>query len=100
MQKAEYILCAAIHYKTENAYAHQPYNIEHGVVICGWRHHNCISIARIMQIPKNIKYVQGFLTSKGRFLDREESALLAIEAEQTTVEDCITNVCLTSEDLY
>jgi len=94
-----HILCAAIHFKTENAYAHQPRNIEHGIVLCGWRHHNCIAIASAMHIPKSTKYVQGFLTSKGMFVDREEGAAMAIAAGQVE-EGAQISKCLTSEDLY
>lgn len=32
------IMCAAIHYDDGKQHTHQPYNIESGLVDCGWRH--------------------------------------------------------------
>jgi len=104
MAKREKILCAAIWYDDGKQHTHTPLNIKTGFVICGWRHHNCIGLAHDFGIKSyaqgNIKeVVQGFLTSKGRFLNRRESCQLAAKARQV-------NICrgkddiLISEDLY
>ena len=94
------IICAAIHIKDGKKRAHQPRNIDTGIVICGRRHHNCILTAAEFMGKDAIKgedrTVQGFLTEDDNFFDREDSALIAFEAGQT---DRNTK-CLFSEDLY
>lgn len=99
-KKLEYIICAAIHFKNDTKYQHQPKNVETGFVVCGRRHHNCFYIAAtcIADGYSEMKgsAVQGFLTSKDRFVTREEAGVIAFEQKQT---DRKTN-CLFSEDLY
>lgn len=90
----ERVLCAAIWYKElnflNNAYAlHQPTNIDKGIVVCGWRHGSIIQfvlhligLRTIMKNDLNTttgEYVQGFLTSKNRFVNREEAHKLFVE---------------------
>lgn len=77
--KSEYIMCAAIHVDNGLDYVHKPFNIDKGLVYCGWRHHN---ISETLP-PKGFdKRVQGFLTNKNRFLNRMEAAILAKENGQ------------------
>ncbi len=74
-----------------------------GHFIIGHRHHNCIATVR--DIPRykiyrdrKAKGIQGFVTSKHRFVTRHEAKKLAIDAGQlikTTSSDQ-----LFSEDLY
>jgi hypothetical protein len=84
----EYILCAAIWYKefTCESELHlrmkgmQPFNIDKGIVICGWRHGNCIAVTKATTGLRTVtlaidgvgEHTQGFLTSKNRFVDRYE----------------------------
>ena len=110
----EYILCAAIWYKdgTEAPRGMIAQNIDSGVVIGQWRHGNCINIRatnplwnkktlkeRIdrenQDVPMRISdekpdvdydYVDGFLTSRGRFVDRWQGMKLAYEAGQVDKE--------------
>lgn len=99
----EYILCAAIHVDDGMDYMFQPYNIDKGLVYCGWRH-PCV----LQQIPGDIKrkfrenIVQGFLTNKNRFLNREESKKVCIENGQQfnkiRSEEFVGEI--TSEDLW
>lgn len=51
-----------------------------GEIFLGKRHPNCIrSIIDIKHVPKvEARHPQGFYTNKGRFLDREEAAELAL----------------------
>lgn len=69
-----------------------------GRVIRGHRHHDCIETATLLNAEKT-SHVQGFLTSQGRFVDRQEAMVL-----QKTVG--IKSICgyrgdiLFSEDLY
>lgn len=110
----EYILCAANHYIFNNVDADfelirtdwlrtrgiSPYNITDGIVLCGWRH-SCI-IAQMNSMTGLKQYetteVQGFLTSKNRFVDRKEAMLIAKEAGQ--VSNSLTSKVLYSEDIY
>jgi hypothetical protein len=108
----EYIICAAIWYKdlvsTNEDHLRikgmQPYNVDKGIVISGWRHGNCIALCKAQTGLRTVQFAsdavgdhkQGFLTSKNRFLDRKEAAKLAFEIGQIDKE---TDE-LFSEDLY
>jgi len=98
----EYILCAAIHYLTGDIHVHQPTNIRSGVVICGHRHCNCIQVRMLANIPRAAKEVQGFVTSKNRFVDRKLATKIAYRAQQidVPVNDGGEATELFSEDLY
>ena len=102
----EWVLCAAIWYKdgTEAPRGLIAQNIDTGVVIGQWRHGNCINVrstnpvwnAKKLAERKNetpmiakyedtleyYDYVDGFLTSEGRFVDRWQGMKLAYEAGQ------------------
>jgi hypothetical protein len=96
----EKILCAAIWYKDEKPYLHQPKNIKSGYVMCGRRHRNIIALNK--QLTGKNTYlsnsVQGFITSKDRFVDRVEGNEIAISAAQ--VFGNMQGDELISEDLY
>jgi hypothetical protein len=102
----EYIICAAIWFKDGKFREHQPRNVDSGFVICGRRHHNCFTTASLLY--KNMDDAllnysevkgtaeQGFLTSKDRFVNRDEAAEIAYSQNQTFERKKI----LFSEDLY
>lgn len=96
----ERIVCPAIHFSTADTAVHLPINIEKGVVIGGWRHHNCYSMYAALsknRIPLDGEpSVQGFLTSNNRFVLRPEAAKIAFEAGQIKKK----LEALVSEDLY
>lgn len=100
LKDQEYIICAAIHYDDGIKRPHPPRNLTTGIVMSGWRHGNCfVGLAAVFpdyEYNRSDKVVQGFLTSRGRFLNREEAGALAFEAGQ--IENPIT--CLFSEDIY
>lgn len=100
LAKPEYIICAAIWFKDGKKHEHQPNNINSGFVVCGRRHHNCFCIASVCLADSYSEAkgtgVQGFLTSKDRFVDRKEGGEVALKVRQITKA---TN-CLFSEDLY
>jgi hypothetical protein len=93
----EIILCAAIHFDDGINHVHQPFNIETGFVICGRRHHNCFATLSALKVDKAIlkNHKQGFITNTNRFVDREEAAVIAFKAGQST-----QTTTLFSEDLY
>ena len=100
MNREEYILCAAIHFDDGKQYAHQPRNIQTGIVLCGHRH-GCIfqQIGGLVGERKNLgihEKEQGFLTNLNRFVNREEGAIIALNAGQIDNE----LKTLYSEDLY
>lgn len=105
----EYILCAAIWYKdlpmnrpeVLDHRGFRPYNVDRGVVVSGWRHGNCIyqmvAITGLRSIPAEAgEEIQGFLTSRNRFVDRKEAGEIAFANGQTDV----LKTTLYSEDLY
>jgi hypothetical protein len=100
----EYILCAANFYDDGKEHVHKPVNITTGFVVCGRRHHNCINtFTMIVGFPYTEEghilhrtEEQGFMTSKNRFVDREEGAKIAFNAGQIKQE----KQTLYSEDLY
>ena len=97
----EKIICAAIWYKNFDKPIHSPINIDKGVVMCGHRHGHIIgqmlSIANLRTCTfaedATGEFIQGFLTDKNRFLDRNEAHALFIlnggipEFEQLYSED-------------
>ena len=105
----ERILCAAIWYKelelkmpeVLQPRGYSPYNIDKGVIFCGWRHHNCmyqkIAVTGLKESLTGDN-VQGFLTSKNRFVDRYEGNTIAINAGQAPKNS--PGDRLFSEDLY
>lgn len=104
----EKILCAAVWYNDgAGAYVHQPKNIETGYVVCGRRHHNCITthsmLRGLAKTPNNFPILQGFLTNTDRFVERKEGWNIALEAGQVINLEKITykeDQILFSEDLY
>ena len=98
--QVEYVMCAANWVNDGVEYMYQPYNIETGIVLCGWRH-PCI-FAQCVKLPKfkehNDNTEQGFLTTKNRFLTREE-ALELVKSNGQLKHPMIGGV-LTSEDLW
>ena len=108
--KIERILCSANWYDDGVKHVHQPTNIKIGYVIAGQRHHNCIYTFSLIQ--KDVKKeetiklqrteVQGFLTSKNRFVGRKLATKIAFEANQLPENGhkIKINQELFSEDLY
>lgn len=111
MNNQERIICAAIWWNNPAKPYNLPYNLENGICIGGWRHANCISsfacfypnwemdsLENENRLHFLNNHVQGFLTSKGNFVDREEGMKLAIKAGQVPFDN--TTSKLYSEDLY
>jgi hypothetical protein len=93
----ERVLCAAVWYDDGKERVHQPKNIRTGIVICGQRHCNCfIILAELFPTRDKSKEMQGFLTTSGRFVKRNQAALIAFHAGQTRERKGE----LISEDLY
>lgn len=97
----EYILCAAVWFQDGKEHVHQPKNIDTGFVVTGRRHHNCFyTVAACKCTDANRmdfgNQVQGFITNKDRFVNREEAGRIAFSAGQT---DKLREM-LFSEDLY
>ena len=105
----EFIICAAIWFDNGEKYEHQPKNINSGIVVSGRRHHNCYATLAAMG-EKGIYFKkfdvgrrgQGFITSKDRFLTREESFLIAQQQGQIfhKMHEGKISEMLVSEDLY
>ena len=98
--KIEYVMCAANYYDNGEECHFQPYNVGSGYVICGWRHSCCggVYMATNPTAKSWDHCVQGFLTTKNRFLTRAEALELVISTGQLT-KPLIGGV-LTSEDLW
>jgi hypothetical protein len=105
--KGEYIICSAIWFQEmelvdEEALRSRgisPYNVDRGIVMCGWRHPNII-YQMVGMTGKRMfeagKYIQGFLTNKNRFVDRVEGGQIAFDFGQTDE----LKTYLYSEDIY
>ncbi len=113
IKSEEYILCAAVWYKDLSLKkpeileprGFRPYNVDRGIVFSGWRHGNCIyqmvAITGLRSIPAEAgEEVQGFLTNKNRFVDREEGWDIAEAAGQINDRFRGSSRTLYSEDLY
>ena len=106
--KTEYILCSAIWYK-DLPLVHTfdsnvlPINCDRGLVFCGHRHPHCMytmcSITgKRSTTPEVGEYIQGFLTSKNRFVDRKEGMTIAVASGQVSNDK--KDDTLFSEDLW
>lgn len=87
----EYIICAAIWYRKEQGDEESPrgfvaQNIRTGVIVGQWRHPNVIHTYHQLAGRPTIGEVQGFLTSKGNFVDRVQAMEIAYQAGQVTKE--------------
>ena len=95
----EFILCSAIK-------RNEPKNIEDSCyfkkdqdifkIELGWRH--CDIFLRFPGEVSKDPHEQGFFTSKGRFVNRKEAAIIALKAGQIT--KISRKLGLLSEDLY
>lgn len=87
----ERIICAAISNPDEKDMAGNP------LIYCGLRHANILWQSK--DVSRNQRH-QGFLTSLGRFVDRKEGLLIALENNQVIDKSQIRGDNLYSEDLY
>lgn len=100
----EKIICAATWYKEFPKQVHGPKNIDVGVVISGKNHSqiytalNSLTGKRECSIGEDCcgKFVQGFLTTENRFVDRKEAWLIA-EANNQILPEGLTRNLLYSE---
>ena len=106
----EKIICSAIWYKELplknpkplKIRGISPYNVDKGVVLCGWRHSNCMYQMVAITGLKNHEAgesIQGFLTDTNRFVDRIEGAKISLESGQIEKLN-YSSTRLFSEDLY
>lgn len=105
----EYILCAANWYKELPLQRDDlppghiyPKNITQGIVFCAHRHLQCLytMIAMTGKVQHEAgEEEQGFLTSKNRFVNREEGAKIALKVKQIKKLKYSSRE-LYSEDLY
>jgi len=106
----EKIICAAVWYKElECKYpdmpkeVYLPKNLDRGVVFAGHRHGQCIytkcAITNLRDCESG-ENEQGFLTSKNRFVTREEALIIALENNQVLDLKEIRGNKLYSEDLW
>ena len=105
-KQPERILCASTYCDNGIEYQGQPQNIATGFVLSGHRHDNPM-VNYMTFIEQNVPsfdnslMVNGFLTSKNRFVTREEAYLIAVEAGQIVKRDSNSeNEILISEELY
>lgn len=95
-QFPEMVQCSAIWVNDVQKYAFQPNNVETGQVYCGFRHSAIIE--QLRNVRTVYPMIQGFLTSKNRFLDCDQAHVLVKENGQL-VKDLLGPI-LTSEDLW
>lgn len=84
------IICAAIHNPIDLDMAGKP------LIYCGLRHNNILWQGK--HVSRNLDH-QGFLTSKGTFVNRKDAAKIALESGQIK-ELNYSETELFSEDLY
>jgi len=103
--KDEKIMCSAIWIGDANrtySMVHRPKNVDIGIVICGYRHCDCLELASLLYSRKQmVDYgtVQGFLTNNKRFVDRIEARQIA-EKQNQLLWNCSNGEELYSEDVW
>lgn len=105
----ERIVCAAVWYKELQLKkdmpieVYLPKNLDRGIVFSGHRHGQCIyskyAITGLRDAESGDNE-QGFLTSKNRFVSREEALKIALKQNQVIDHSQIRGSRLFSEDLY
>lgn len=105
----EKIICAAVWYKELQLKkdmpieTYLPKNLDRGIVFSGHRHGQCIytkcAITGLRDAESG-ENEQGFLTSKNRFVSREEALEIALKQNQVIDHSQIRDNRLFSEDLY
>lgn len=106
----ERVICAAVWYKelicnypNMPSDVYLPKNLNRGIVFCGHRHGQCIytkcAITGLRDAESGDNE-QGFLTSKNRFVTREEALEIALKQNQVIDITQIRGNRLFSEDLY
>lgn len=105
----EKVFCSAIRYKNFTTQVHLPNNIDKWLVIRWTRHFDIAAVMlattglrSVESWPNSVwEYVQWFMTSKNRFLDRKEALILALEAKQVSdISELLWGWELSSEDLW
>lgn len=98
--EVEYVMCAANWVDDGNEYNFKPFNINTGRVFSGHRHPQIFELTKELYPFKEWGKItiQGFLTTKNRFLTREEALELVKENGQLTKP--LIGGELTSEDLW
>lgn len=97
------IICSAIHYDDKKDYPGINKFNQTGIILFGFRHSQIILLAKELDIKSkyDIKTItQGFITSDGMFVTREEAYKIALESGQITAEKCNPYCKLFSEDIY
>ena len=100
----EYILCSAIYFDDGKEYWQQPIGIKTGIVICAWKH-ACVfpiiggTVGERQELGIYEKE-QGFLTSRNRFVGREEAGKIALACGQIKKMNYFGGKLLDSSDLY
>jgi len=93
----EIVICAAIWVQDNKKRPYQPINIPSGTVFCGLRHCSIIS----QFVAYGVAHKNRSLTSKNRFLTREEASELVKNNNQEMIVDRnAIREQLYSEDLY
>ena len=73
--KTEYIMCAANYVDDSIEYIFKPFNVDKGRTFSGHRHPQCFESMHDLY-PHDVwgsRTIQGFLTTKNRFLTRSEA---------------------------
>lgn len=105
----ERIICAAVWYKEipvikEIPKEHtNPINCPIGLVFSGYRHAHCIYTKCAVTGLRDVESgdnEQGFLTSKNRFVTREEALKIALKENQVIDLSEVRGDRLFSEDIY
>lgn len=104
----EKIICSAIWYKELPTQNHLPFNIDFGTVVCGKGHAHCIQVVKALTGLRTVlsgensvgDYIQGFLTTSNRFVERHEAFDIAEAAGQLNDRVRGESRYLYSEDIY
>lgn len=107
----EFILCAAIWYDDGHSHpCQEPYKVPSGFVVCGFGHALMIPIiptnnkvrkqGGVVYADRDFEIHQGFITSFGRFVEREKALQIAIDAKQVVEGKTYSSRILFSEDLF
>ncbi len=93
--KKEIVICAAVEYNGKVWYGHR-----HHQALAAMKDTLSYDMSRKDMEAAGVDRNQGFVTSMGRFVDREQAHIIAGEAGQITFNKYNENTKLYSEDIY
>ena len=99
----DYIVCSAIWLRSVESFSSTIGSVPNGIVFPGLKHRDCMSLIDSL-IPKELlpefEFVEGFLTSENKFVNRVGARFIAKRSGQITQEQYNETTELNSDLIF